>query len=1418
MPNIYDAMLWLLQGGSGAVAGYLTNKYAVNMLFKEYTPFKIGKKVLIPYKMGGVIKNSKEQFIDEISSLVERDIINGKTLKSEISKEQFKKELENLSSVFFNESLNEVFADTKFTDIIGFEDTIKNIKSFTKENIRDISYDFTYNLASKINVNDILDAKQINNISNVVYEELLNEIASNNHISDLMKNLYEEESSITLDDLLNENAKRNISDNIVKNINSIITSILNNDEKIKEILNKIYEICNINDVVDKFQISLKEKKLCEFINTNDCTVIAEKLFDNINIYIKSEDGRQLTEKYASKLISLIESIDVTIYDILPEEIGYKLSEIIKENLPKFIPYVSEWINKNKDEFDVLIEDAIDEALAGMDDGIKSLVLSKVRTLFLQDISAKNKIVEKIVNYIENYEVNESSLEELSNNIINYLKNTKIKDIISSLKDNKILNDDVINKIGNLIGNVFYKYGKNIIEKLLTSQLNKTIGAFIKYDFVKLFEEYGKDKILKYILDNKEQLTLTICDFINKKIILSYNTLCRQNLKSIVSKDNVMNLAYNSNKSIISLISSNKDSIINSLNNEIYGTVTSINLKQYLENNKNNIKDNLTEIILKLEDSAIHKFKDNNISDFISNIDNKDNIVKYTSNELSKYLDNNIETLLNNNVKKVIYDNLMKFNEEEICDLAQKFMGNELKPLSIFGGILGLIVGCIFGLFVNNLKVSGFYGSFSETILSMITMGAIGVVTNVIAITMLFKPYKKNKILAKIPFLKYFALGYIPAHKDNLSKSIGNVIDNELLNSDNIKFVLNKNKDKAQRSIIDTIEKSNYKALIKFISNKKDLIGLKVYKYLLNSIIENEHLLKNIMGKVKLNAFIKNLNTDTLCDKLKDNISLIEDKLSITIENKLNSNVSLKELIPSEIIDNVQRTIEEEANIFLKQNYNRLLDEQSIKNFILNNNNAYRKISENNFKSILGNETSENIKFYIKNKVSEFIFTDMKFIINNKIKEILSDELDGNKTIKDAFNGNISIIIDKNIKNFGDFIIKKLYDILLNAEDNISYIVKTKINEGLNFFEKIGYAMAGGDNIVDNCVNILISKKIPDFLNVKFDEINNIIKESLETNVYPMKIKDLKLKSSEMNTDAVLNKVFEMLQRNDTLQFDIINKIDIFIDLALNTKLNSILDHINLKNIDDVYNIFENEISIVRNELLINLNNNNSNIKEYTNKTIKEDLLQEVLKINLKDLTYNIEKNDIKYTSNIIVGILSESSTVKSKLSTIASYTYKNLSEKNISEVLDFSTFKDNIFEILKNIFSNDKFNNININLIGKLLNECIKDEFNFINFETKHHISEKVSTALINTSINKCSNLLNTIDLKGVTSHQIEIMDAKEIHDLFNSFAGRYFTKLYLYGAYGAVFGLNVWLPIIWIPVDMIIEHKHASQELLEHN
>ena len=53
MITLENGLFLLLQAFSSGVAGYITNKYAVNMIFKEYTPLKIG----------GAVKKNKEKFL-----------------------------------------------------------------------------------------------------------------------------------------------------------------------------------------------------------------------------------------------------------------------------------------------------------------------------------------------------------------------------------------------------------------------------------------------------------------------------------------------------------------------------------------------------------------------------------------------------------------------------------------------------------------------------------------------------------------------------------------------------------------------------------------------------------------------------------------------------------------------------------------------------------------------------------------------------------------------------------------------------------------------------------------------------------------------------------------------------------------------------------------------------------------------------------------------------------------------------------------------------------------------------------------------------------------------------------------------------------------------------------------------------------
>ena len=161
--NLSNLILLLLQGGAGAVSGYVTNKYAVNMLFKEYTPFKIFDKVLLPAKFGGVIKNRKEQFIEEISELVERDIINSDTILANFNNENFEKVLNEIVKEFFNEELKKLINNMEFRDIHNYESIIDNILCCFTETLK-VNSNLVDKVINEIDFNDDITFKVTTNI------------------------------------------------------------------------------------------------------------------------------------------------------------------------------------------------------------------------------------------------------------------------------------------------------------------------------------------------------------------------------------------------------------------------------------------------------------------------------------------------------------------------------------------------------------------------------------------------------------------------------------------------------------------------------------------------------------------------------------------------------------------------------------------------------------------------------------------------------------------------------------------------------------------------------------------------------------------------------------------------------------------------------------------------------------------------------------------------------------------------------------------------------------------------------------------------------------------------------------------------------------------------------------------------------
>lgn len=150
------------------------------------------------------------------------------------------------------------------------------------------------------------------------------------------------------------------------------------------------------------------------------------------------------------------------------------------------------------------------------------------------------------------------------------------------------------------------------------------------------------------------------------------------------------------------------------------------------------------------------------------------------------------------------------------------------------------------------------------IIIMVLVGAIiGYVTNVVAIILLFRPYKA----IKIPIIGFEIIGLIPKRREEIAKSIGETVKNELLSIEEINSQL--------------LNDSNKQKLVDAIKVKlKDVVEEKTASipFGLGSVVNN--MVEDVL-EVELTLFIYDQADEMLQNMTKDiDISqMVEDKIN-----------------------------------------------------------------------------------------------------------------------------------------------------------------------------------------------------------------------------------------------------------------------------------------------------------------------------------------------------------------------------------------------------------------------------------------------------------------------------------------------------------------------------------------------------------
>jgi len=1260
---------FLLNGLLGGVTGYITNNFAIKMLFKEYLGF------------GGVIEKEYKSFIENISKLIEKDLINDETLKDELNNEKFKTALKEIIKDILLIQLPKINGNLSINEIEGFEKSKEQFFKFVDDEKDGLSQEMV-SIYKEKKINSFISESQFNQITkNLSVEVDKNKTAINDLVYDFL-------SSKKIEELLSNSAISKIENNLKNEIKNVDFSQFDGD--FNRFYEQFLESINIDEIITKTEKNIENMYLRDFIN--DDKELSYELINRVLKILKSKEGEELLENLIAGLITSLKEIKVSVFEILSDDVGDKIRWFIEDKLPDIIDNLVRFIERNRREIESRINYAVDEVL---DSSWSGKILKFIKNVIYDDYSRDKNIVGKIVEAIENY--GDRAGVEISNKILEALEEYSIGEIITILEENNLLKPHKLAKI------VQYNLQELKATKIevIDDMLDKQIKDIMSVDL-----GFLKDSILPKLFNSIKEKYLYQERFKN-----DLNKLLKSNIEELKSKkigEFVDEVSIN-----IDVSKFMGYSLLDVKISDIFEVKKiDIEYKEFLETYE---KTKFNEIYSKFQNEERY----DDIKDIIISL-----------------INSNLQTVFKGNVSSVVAKELYKFEPSQIRDMVENFMGKELQPINYLGAGLGAIAGVGyygFTLAINNPAL---------TYATPLVYGVTGVFTNHLAIEMLFKPYEKKW------YLPFFSPGVVARKKPEFAKNIANFVKDDILTDESLNSVFKNHKDNLKLFVVNYLSKNNYEILDNYLKLHNDEISNYIFDALLNFIEDNSNKIADLMVD-KIDEFEFDEYTSSFAKTISNKIYELD--FSSYLVSYLDSK-NLNDFTPYilKIVDNnfdilIDKVVEN-------------LEFNNIKKMILQYENEYKEfIENNNLNYFINKKTKEKIVNNFTQKVFELVQDDA---LIDSVIEKFDKGFNPNERLKDAFGGGLSYALDRNI------------DGLISSAIRYVKSLKSRVKDEAidNLPWGTGWALKGK---VSDIVDKIFEDTIPHFLYEKEYEIKNIIEKLLE-----YKVSNLGIDASSINQQKVkefLGQVFE----SGEFQKSVEELSKILVENLLELKIEQVLKILNIRNfrqlIDIASPILEDGLDLIQ----TNLEKSQNELKPISNN---------LLEVVLEDVSKNKK-----------LSILFQGVNLEKELKTIVSLFKEN--EKELVYVIEdilSGLFSKEFYskELLKNdlndfiLISIKEDKEVLKEKLVLFLKEILVNLNSILDDELKLYVLNVLSEAIFNALENNLENIIKSIDMKEVIIREINNMHPKEIEEMFNSFAKSYFSKLKLYGAFGAVFGV----------------------------
>ncbi len=1380
----------LAKAVSGAYVGYITNDLAIQMLFRKR------------FGLGGIVLRTREQFIANISKLVERDIINHHTVERELTTtpQAFEEVLASLVNDFISAHLaSSLPADLKLSEVPGLGQTVEQILGKLQPALAEFGTETLTYAAAQIPLTDLLSEPQLRVILARLTQLVSQTAAQTDTIPDLVASFYQATGHLTLAELVPAEIRDALRDRL--RLEMAQAHVVLQDhlaDEVDHLIQQVATALQMDQLVLNLAEELSAKKLIDIFGSGHTAQLSEEVAQRLRDIIGSEEGRQLISAFGDFVLEVLANEQTTVFELMSDNVAENFAYFLRAQLPGILKNLMEWLEDRQYQLEVVIDTTFRK-------NITSRFQDFIFRLFVGSVSQYAGIVDRLTKLVDKHRQNpDETATTLTEEVIDFLKGNTIGQIVTNIRTNAglvreldlggvlLANIDqalTAKRLGFLNTTGFFErtLGELIspaeIHQFLQKSTSTLIEKELKINFIYggKFTQLAMERLETKWQQIENQLFTTL--FPVDKMTSGLSTWAKGQTMGQEPLADFL-LKYTQGKTIGELIADLGIADWAGAGAGPLAAAATARLRTEVDQRgQQSVRDYLPRLTKVAQGLPIY---------------------------LKKLLLGNLPALLQGRIEEVVKDSLAKMSPDKLLDLVEKFMGKELKPITLLGALLGGIAGVALAV----LPSAG--DSWTNTALAALAYGITGFSTNWLALKMIFRPYQKWKFLGwGVPLTP----GVVAKNQGRFAENMGKFVAGGLLNPENLKHAFQQRQDVFRQRLTELLVADEAEivknALAKnqvAISNEIATKALSALHDPLKSTIPNAEVKPTLLTGLlaQLSSFLATQKTTnfagantadlekaihTFLQSEAFGTKAIAGVTHLLIQLKTNAkplDISLASWQPV-LAEWLQAQLGQwlrTANLSGDQPETAAAAEELVWEMILPRlDSVFARATASSLNQFINIEQQQKIKVKLGELLRQrLIDRELRKLIFNFIDNRLAEELSPDKKINEIFGGNVTRLLRQNMDTIVENLIQFGLDWLQENKEMLADQVYEKAYEQ-NRVGTFLYKSAVKGTVVE-----LAEEGIPEFFRRESKSLKWLVADSVEQ----LGESRLSVLNIGVDEEYLKNLVDTFLGREEMHQA-VERLLYLLLDELFKLPLSVFLGMAGVRSADDLFRIFRPEAARLSLALVNRLDEAQVGISQAASGFALRFLQHQLAQTSPAEVLGQVPGAAFAQLTDQWLGRWLASPGYPPLQEALVARLVAQAKQLPMGEMVDLAVLNTDLDALIRKFLAQAPHQVFLQGQLAQLLSANLVALPDTIAPETRQFLAAALVNAALGALENHLDPLIAALNLRKIVITEVTEMNPKEIEDLFYSFAGQYFSELINYGfGFGIVFGLVIDLALMY--------------------